>query len=526
MSTARTTPMARETTPRRPARRPAARALALTAAAGLTLIAGAVGAPSASAADNVKYYVVRSAEQNGGHKETLCLIAQRVLHDCNRFQEIFNLNKGRVQPGGATFSDPNSVEAGYVLQLPADATGTGVQVGPLPEAGQAQPVVPRSGHGTTPDAGRAPVTQQSSGNPFTGIGDRVSLPLVGLGAGGVALLTLLVVFRKAFGRGLRRSGKGMGAAAYALRPRLPQFAELALRRRRRESLGRRLAADTRTPLVVRHAVHELVRQPDESGPVRVYSALATPSRISVAVSGGAAPPPEWTAVTPNRWERTGHPAIGDLDTAWEVSCPHLVRVGWDGDTAAQVLVDLAQINGALSLTGDLAVAQDTIAALVRGLLDAPRQRTVVLLVDPTATAMPGFQGVLRIPTAHELVGKAPAQVLEGAEGLGLGLVKGAARSGPVNGFVVVPNPASYTDAQVLSELSSPEGGSWIVLAVGDVHGAHWRWHAHPDGLVDTGVLGLRVVVPGQTRIVSGAGATTAAPGRQTGVVPEGRLLAR
>jgi hypothetical protein len=261
-------------------------------------------------------------------------------------------------------------------------------------------------------------------------------------------------------------------------------------------------------------VHELVTSPGPSGPVRVYSALATSSRISVAVSGGATPPAEWTAIAPNRWERAGQPRIDDVSSAWEVSCPQLVRVGWDEAGSAQVMVDLAQINGALSVTGDSATAQDTIAALVRGLLDAPRQDTVVLVVDPTAQALPGFQGVLRIPTARELVGRAPAEVLRGAEGLGLGLVRGAARSGPVKGFVVVPRVSSDGDAAVLAELSSLRGGDWIVLAVGDVKGAHWRWYAEPDGTVDTGVLGLRVTVPTQASLVSGAPAQPTPGGEQ------------
>jgi hypothetical protein len=450
--------------------------------------------------------VVKTPEQNNGEKETLFLIAQDVLGDGNRFQEIFNLNNGRVEPDGTTFTNPDTVLPGYILVLPDDASGPDVQLGQLTSGSMDDPSATATAAPTASTAtqtGSAATSTATSGTVSL-FGTSVSPWLIGLGVGALAALTVLLTLRKKVGRGVYRLGKGVGRVLYALRPRLPRFAALALRRRRRAALGNRLAADSLTPLVVRHAVHELVTTPGPSGPVRVYSALATSSRISVAVSGGATPPAAWTATAPNRWERAGQPRIDDVSSAWEVSCPQLVRVGVDEAGTAQVMVDLAQINGALSVTGDSATAQDTIAALVRGLLDAPRQDTVVLVVDPTAQALPGFQGVLRIPTARELVGKAPAEVLRGAEGLGLGLVRGAARSGPVKGFVVMPRVSSDGDAAVLAELSSLRGGDWIVLAVGDVKGAHWRWYAEPDGTVDTGVLGLRVTVPTQASLVSGS----------------------
>ena len=46
--------------------------------------------------------------------------------------EIFNLNKGRLQPNGGRLTNPQLIEPGWILQLPAAAAGPGVHFGPLP----------------------------------------------------------------------------------------------------------------------------------------------------------------------------------------------------------------------------------------------------------------------------------------------------------------------------------------------------------------------------------------------------------
>ncbi|WP_331727365.1 LysM peptidoglycan-binding domain-containing protein (plasmid) [Kitasatospora sp. NBC_00374] len=56
-----------------------------------------------------------------GHHETLWDIAQRHLGDGRRFGEIFDLNKGRLQPDGTTMTEPGLLRAGWQLVLPADA---------------------------------------------------------------------------------------------------------------------------------------------------------------------------------------------------------------------------------------------------------------------------------------------------------------------------------------------------------------------------------------------------------------------
>jgi membrane-anchored mycosin MYCP len=95
---------------------------------------GLLGAPAHAVAAAVppapvKYLVVQA---NQGRPDYLWEIALRVLDDKQRYLEIFALNKGRLEPDGATVTDPAVLHEGWILVLPWDATGDGVIYGPLP----------------------------------------------------------------------------------------------------------------------------------------------------------------------------------------------------------------------------------------------------------------------------------------------------------------------------------------------------------------------------------------------------------
>jgi hypothetical protein len=113
----------------------AATVLAVSAAVTLGGPARALGPhqlPAAPApSQNVKYYIV--GEPVNGQREFLYQIAAKVLGNGNRWQEIYDLNKDRLQPDGQRLSDPLNLQPGWILLLPADANGLGVHTGPLPE---------------------------------------------------------------------------------------------------------------------------------------------------------------------------------------------------------------------------------------------------------------------------------------------------------------------------------------------------------------------------------------------------------
>lgn len=91
----------------------------------------------AESADSVPFYVVKKSVN--GEPEFLFAIAQRFLGNGDRYIEIFELNEGRPQDDGGALTDPSILEPGWVLQLPADASGEDLQFGPSAEAAQPQP---------------------------------------------------------------------------------------------------------------------------------------------------------------------------------------------------------------------------------------------------------------------------------------------------------------------------------------------------------------------------------------------------
>jgi hypothetical protein len=84
----------------------------------------ALAAPSPSSTQ--KYYIV------GTDSEFLFDIARRTLGDGRRYPEIIRLNENRVQPDGKKLAATSAVRTGWILILPADASGPGVHNGTPP----------------------------------------------------------------------------------------------------------------------------------------------------------------------------------------------------------------------------------------------------------------------------------------------------------------------------------------------------------------------------------------------------------
>jgi DNA-binding SARP family transcriptional activator len=72
-----------------------------------------------------KVYVVQPPHDR--HYDSLWDIAARHLGDGRRYHEIYELNKGRPQPDGGELTRASLIQPGWVLLLPADATGPGVR---------------------------------------------------------------------------------------------------------------------------------------------------------------------------------------------------------------------------------------------------------------------------------------------------------------------------------------------------------------------------------------------------------------
>ena len=87
---------------------------------------------SASVASLSATKLYRVQPPHGRHHDSLWEIAQRHLGDGRRYKEIFELNKDRVQPDGSRLTHAALIRPGWILMMPADATGGDLVVEPAP----------------------------------------------------------------------------------------------------------------------------------------------------------------------------------------------------------------------------------------------------------------------------------------------------------------------------------------------------------------------------------------------------------
>jgi hypothetical protein len=216
--------------------------------------------PSPSPA-SVKYFIVPPAAS--GPAETLFDIAAKTLGAGNRFTQIFNLNKGRLQPNGGQLENASTIDPGWILQLPADAAGPGVHIGPLPGA-------------TTP------ATPAAASRPASGTAAARRSPAKANGNTAVLAGGALMVFGTA--------GLAVGLAA-------------GLSRRRRASTpSRRLAAHARP---VPRARAPRARAPQARAPQ-----AQAPQAWQPPIPGFQVPEPR--APGPHRCQDFGHLDLGQM----------------------------------------------------------------------------------------------------------------------------------------------------------------------------------------------------------------------
>jgi hypothetical protein len=196
----------------RPAARVAAAALVVIAMAAAIwagpLAGGGTGTQSHAASPppaRVKFYIV--PPPGDGRPESLFAIAATTLGDGGRFMEIFNLNKGRLQPNGGRLTIPQTIKAGWILRLPADAAGPQVHVGLLPA------VTPTASPRPPP-----PAAGVATSSRFPSLLRRVGIAMVISGA-------LLVFLAAGLAFGLTRRRATLRRAPMRIRPPGPPAAD-------------------------------------------------------------------------------------------------------------------------------------------------------------------------------------------------------------------------------------------------------------------------------------------------------------
>lgn len=177
--------------------------------------------------------------------DTLWGIAERELGDPLRWSEIYQLNVGRPQPGGAQLTDPHWIDPGWTLLLPAAASPTSVApaapstttppAAPSPPAPAHTPAPSTTGPSSTVPARRPaePHVANGSARHTTRGGEPVRLPsgsvVAGSFAAGVLATVALGRLRKRHGYRYRPPGPGRDLTPVPLRPTLHHLARAARR---------------------------------------------------------------------------------------------------------------------------------------------------------------------------------------------------------------------------------------------------------------------------------------------------------
>ena len=468
-----------------------------------------------------KIYVVKPPA--GRFHESLWEIAENHLGDGRRYREIFELNKDRPQPDGSMLTIASLIRPGWVLRMPHDAHGPGIEEvkaspparhsgrpherppstrrSPAKHAAQPPPAAPRS-------ASRARTTGRVSGregprpaNPgpaahadHTAPARSPAYPLE-LAAVGLLAAGVLAALERRRRRQARRRPPGRRVVTA---PSDAAQAELALRLSEDETsarlldaglryLGRALRQQGRTPPTV-FAAHIGDGQPGPVGrPGRTTTCPRPGTRSATARCGGCRWParPGWSPEQPGLG-----PAL----------YPGLVTIGTDA--TGRVLVDLEAARGLIAVTGPDELVAEALAAMATELATSRRadamHLTLVGAGEDVEVLAPGRVDVVSSVTealplvAAHAAGVSDALAASGARSVLAGRAEELTPEAWRAHYLVTLSPPTQQEALRLAALARSGHQAAGYLVAGEVPGAAWTWEVTPDGRLRAPELGLDV----------------------------------
>jgi nucleoid-associated protein YgaU len=433
-------------------------------------------ATAAVASGPAKSYVVQPPD--GRRYDSLWDISERTLGDPFRYKEIFELNRAKVQDDGRKLIDANLIHPGWVLAMPADASGPGVTtpaVAPPQRSAPAAPAVPAA-----PAAALDTTADVTGTSAETVVADAAT-------AGGLSAERMLL------GGGLLAAG-----VLVALSARRGPYARPAAGGVEEQL---RLAATPGRAELLDRALRTLASSCAATGlPLpEIAVAYCDDSSITLSLIGApGTPPAPWTAVSDGRgWSVRAE----DLPTETpDVAAPYPALAGIAVSGGADVLVDLEAAPGLLALDGDPVVAREVAVSLVvelaTNLWSDGVDVTAIGFGDDLSAAAP--QAVTSADALADVLSELEAQARAGLDALrALGvdgvlsgrLVRDAERRRPR--VVVLSGPPTPQEADRLQALVADVRTPLAVVCVGATPAARWRFTAEADGTLDLGVLGLR-----------------------------------
>lgn len=359
--------------------------------------------------------------------ETLHEIAHTELGAAADHQELYDSNRGRVQPDGRRLSDPDLIRPGWILDLPGTppsavtgavppAAPTGVPLPtssvvpapqpapeppaaavPVPPAAVEQPAAVLSPAAVEPAPTAAPAeasTAEDSAAEDSAAEDSGDFAWVRTGAGIVALLaaSMLVVLA-------RRRDEQRGPRLPGQRVPMPTGSALTT------ELELRAVEDPIGRDAVDRALRELAVLQDRAGQplpaLRAVRLTAGELELYLAEPQPAPAPAPWTEQNTVLWSLSRRQLQDAIPLegieGFPAPYPALVTIGQD-DEAGHVLVDLEQL-GALAVDGPAETTQAVLTALAVELLSnswaAGLDVSLVGLCPDLPDAMSGRLGRVR-----------------------------------------------------------------------------------------------------------------------------------
>ena len=448
-----------------------------------------------------KFYTVNPPV--GRFHESLWEIAHKHLGDGRRYREIFELNSGRVQPDGSKLTIASLIRPGWVLLMPKDAHGPGIQAVTPKLAGE----LGLAGHPSQRSAGgedaELPVVQAPAGpvrdngiwaSPATPAQQAPAWPYELSAASLLAAGVLAALgrkrreqlWRRAFGR--RIAGPAPDAA----------LAEKAMR----------LGADDPAVRMLDTGLRYLCRELTIASktPPTVFAAHLGLQNLDLWVAPPDPNPPRpWQAADGGQVWRLPFAAIAGLDAAEAGSTgtiapyPGLVSLGTN--ESGRILVDLEVAHGLIAVRGPRQVVQAALSALAVELVTnrwSDQMRvTLIGFGDGLAEISPERVRVVR--TLDEILPeleRRAAEVSAAMASAGIDSVLTGRSQAPdaamwAPDYLIMGVPPTQAQAERLLVLarSRYRMAAGYVIA-GDVRGATWSWDLSPEGRLRADALGF------------------------------------
>ncbi len=485
-----------------------------------------------------KIYIVKPPV--GRYHESLWEIAQNHLGSGLRYREIFEMNKDHPQPDGTMLTMASLIRPGWVLRMPRDAFGPGVEIvahgTPGGAAGAAEQAGARQAIRATRAAARAEGTAAGAAQSVTSAAapSAAARPggpgAPGGGPGGPGAAT----------------GAGAGAhTAFAPAPGQPVSAlrsfpfELsaaallaagvlaALGRRRREQLwqrafGKRVVMPEGDAALAEEALRLGAGEPSaqllDTGlrclsqelaaqgktPPTVFAAHLGPDSLDLWIApADDSPPQPWQSVDDGQVWRLPLAAVAGLDPdeagAALAPYPGLVSIG-SSDTG-RMLVNLEVAHGVIAVRGSRRMVQAVLAAMAVELATsrwsdrmqitlvgfgpelemlAPERLRVVRTLEEAMPALEARSAEIE----HALASVRADSVLTGRSA---GLQPD---SWTPHYLIMAVPPAPQQRERLLALASTRHRTAMGYVVAGDVPGATWSWDVSEAGRLHAGVLGF------------------------------------